>query len=191
VARYIAQTGAVSARRDEAPGDQARRRVLLQARRAVELVGDGHEGGALHRRDEPDPQPRAARVGIPARVHPAQPRIAELDGAVEQRQVHAAHDHERDRQQGQRHVVERAVMLVGVEERRDLGLAQRDERAAGEHQRHRDGPGPAERAHERAVVADVGALDAVAEERPSDAGEQARPRERRGSGRGTRCGLRD
>ena len=59
------------------------------------------------------------------------------------------------------------MALILADQNRDLVLAEGDQGAEAEHQRHRHRPGASERAHERAVVGDMGAFGAIAKEQPA------------------------
>ncbi len=138
-----------------------------EAGRLLQLVGHTHEGGRLNQRDQPHSEPSATGVGILRRIHASQPGISELDGGVEQREIHAADNHEGDRQQRQDDKVERFMALILPDQNRDLMLAEGDQGAEAEHQRHGHRPGASKGAHERAMVGDMRAFGAITKEQPA------------------------
>ncbi len=154
------------------PRHRGREQIAGEAGRLLQLVGHTHEGGRLNQRDQPHAQPSATGVGILGGIHSAQSRISELHRGVEQGQIHATDNHEGDRQQRQDDEVERLMALILPDQNRDLMLAEGDQGAEAEHQRHRHRPGAAKRPHERAMVGDMGAFGAVTKEQPAQRGEQ-------------------
>jgi hypothetical protein len=121
----------------------------------------------LDERDQPDAQPSAARIGIFGWIHTAQSRIAELDGRVEQGEIHAAHNHERNREERKDHKVERLMALILAHKNRDLMLPKGNQGTEAKHQRHRYCPETSEGSHERAMVGDMDMLGAVTKQHPA------------------------